>query len=76
MHRKPYRLTKRKADVVPAKPLKYIKGLGNPLQSIVAPRSEHTWVGRTEIRFVFTGEIDQVDPARNVYERKAGIFTE
>ena len=37
-------------------------------------RDQYSWVAKTQDAYVFSAEIDHINPERNVYDHKAGTF--
>ncbi len=59
----------------PTEKLNWIKGLRAGYESIGASQKElHSWLARTADSFVFSAEIDHVDPARNQLDLAKGTF--
>lgn len=55
--------------------LNWIKGLRAGYKSIGAVQKEqYSWLARTSDSFVFTAEIDHIDPARNRFDFVKGTF--
>lgn len=60
----------------PSKPLgKYIVGLKAALRKYRAiQRDQYSWIAKTEKYYIFTAEVDHIEPDRNRYNHKGGIF--
>ena len=61
--------------MLPIDSLKWIKGLRAGYRSIDAvQREQYSWLARTRDEYVFTAEIDHVDPENNRFDYVAGRF--
>lgn len=66
---------RRRAEIRSIEQLEWIKGLRAGYKSIGASqKDQYSWLARTEDSFVFTAEIDHIDPARNRFNYEEGSF--
>ena len=59
----------------PTSELDWMKGLRAGYKSLGATqKDQYSWLGRTSDSFVFTAEIDHVDPSNNEFDYQGGTF--
>ncbi|MDO6713455.1 hypothetical protein Q4567_22235 [Aliiglaciecola sp. 2_MG-2023] len=60
----------------PSIPIKWVQGLKVAYSLLGATqRDQYSWVAKTNDSFVFSAEIDHINPDDNVYDHKAGAFS-
>lgn len=59
----------------PAKKVKWIEGLKKAYLSVGATqRDQYSWVAKSKEHYVFSVEIDHINPEDNVYNHTSGVF--